>query len=50
MVCASVREDNPQALASELFYVQSHKPCNKQLYCIVALVNLITPTLLTFFG
>ena len=31
MVCAPVREDNPQALASELSNIQTHKPYNSFL-------------------
>ena len=43
MVCASVREDNPRALASGLSPVQTHKRCNNVLIapaCICTLCEI----------
>ena len=38
MVCASVWEDNPRALASGLSLLHMHKPCSTNKYFLIALV------------
>ena len=47
MVCASVREDNPRALASGLSSVQKHKPYSNLLIVSVCICTLCIPR---YFG
>ena len=42
MVCASIREDNPIALASGLSSVQTHKPYNKFPIAPACIIQLLT--------